>query len=521
MLQYNILIKLPEAYAPLGATSRGGKMDYFCFIQSVVSYVENRLDTDLDYDSLQTVTGFSLPHAREIFKVCTKMPLARYVLYRKVSHAAFEIIHTDKKILDIALDFGFESYDTFTRAFKRITGLIPSEFRKKSIPVGRIKLTAGIYGPGILDGTQVMPNPLPKMEEITSMKTVKKSEDSCILYGVPKVQYCGEGLTPFPSSLKACLNYMGQDISYTYLMAASGAAFRLRWNPAYWDGGNVGIEFIYENPNEAYERSFQAAGRALLIKNRRPETPKAEFCEFIKSEIDEGRPVIAIGVIGPPEACIITGYRDRGKVLLGWNFFQDIPEFAKDSQVDESGYFICQNWWENPHTQAVISIGETQNIDVNIKEILENAIDILTKERVGTMTGGPAAYDAWAKAILDESQFPKDAVLPLLFERLMCQGDAMDMIGEGRHHAAEFMEWVAKQAPEVSEKCVEAAKHFKDSAGVACKMGELLGGWQRGEAQALKLANPLVRKEIAVLIQTAKELEAKGCVCLKMIVALL
>ncbi|HEX3045969.1 MAG TPA: helix-turn-helix domain-containing protein, partial [Bacillota bacterium] len=323
-------------------------MEYFCFIHSVVSYVENRLNADMDYTFLEDVTGFSLPHAREVFKTCTKMSLARYVLYRRVSNAAFEIIHTDKKILDIALEFGFESYDTFTRAFKRITGLVPSEFRRKGIPVGRIKLTPGIYGPGILDGTKVMADPFSKTEEISSMKTVKKSEDSCILYGVPKVQYCAEELTPFPSSLKACLNYLGQEISYTYLMAASGAAFRLRWNPACWDGGNVGIEFIYTNPTEAYERSFQAAHRDFLIVTRGPETPKSEFCEFIKSEIDEGRPVIAIGIIGPPEACIITGYRDRGNTLLGWNFFQDNPEHAKDVKIDESGYFVCQNWWENP-----------------------------------------------------------------------------------------------------------------------------------------------------------------------------
>lgn len=496
-------------------------MDYFCFIHSVVSYVENRLNADMDYTFLERVTGFSLPHAREVFKSCTKMSLARYVLYRKVSNAAFEIIHTEKKILDIAFDFGFESYDTFTRAFKRITGFTPSEFRKKGIPVGRVKLTAGVYAPGFLDELKVMPNSFPYLEEMNKMKTVKKSDDSCILFGVPKVQYCAEECTPFPSSLKACLNYLGQEISYTYMMVASGAAFRLRWNPACWDGGNVDIAFTYENPFEAYQRSFQAAGRSFKMITRDPGISKDDFINFIKPEINDGRPLIALGIIGPPEACIITGYREQGHTLLGWNFFQENPEFAKDTEIDESGYFICKNWWENLNTVALLSVGEEKNGGVDLKEILVNAIVILTKERVGNMTGGPVAYDAWANAILDESQFPKDVVLPLLFERLMCQGDAMDMLGEGRHYAAEFMEWVVKQAPEVSEKCIEAAKYFKDTAGVACKMGELLGGWQRGEAQARKLADPLVRKEIAKLIRTAQESEARACACLKEIVALL
>lgn len=88
------------------------------------------------------------------------------------------------------------------------------------------------------------------------MKSVKKSDSSCVLYGVPKVQYSFGECTPFPSVLKACLSYMGQEIAYHYVMAASGAAFRLRWNTSFWDGGNVDIMNIYENPYEAFERSL-------------------------------------------------------------------------------------------------------------------------------------------------------------------------------------------------------------------------------------------------------------------------
>ena len=54
---------------------------------------------------------------------------------------------------------------------------------------------------------------------------------------------------------------------------------------------------------------------------------KSEFISFIKAKIDSGFPCIALGIIGPPEACIITGYRNNGDVLLGWNFFQDNPEY--------------------------------------------------------------------------------------------------------------------------------------------------------------------------------------------------
>lgn len=481
-------------------------MDYFTFIQSTVTYIENRLKTELNQTDLEIVTGFSLSHARDIFKTCTKISLAKYVLYRKVSNAAFELIHTNQSILAIATDYGFESYDTFTRAFKRITGVTPSEFRKQGFLVGRVKLSAGTYGPGIIKENRIILNQQPELEDLIRMKTVK-TQDSCILLGVPKVQYCPEECTPFPSTLKAVLNYMGQDISYAYLMAASGASFRLRWNTTCWDGGNVGITFIYEDQNEAYRRSFQAAGRSYQIIERKQSTPKNEFINLIKQEIDGGRPIIAIGIIGPPEACIITGYRNNGETLLGWSFFQENPEFARDVEVDESGYFISSKWWENHNTVAVMAVGEELQEKADRKELLTNAVNILTKDKIGDYAGGQAAFDVWASALSDESQFPKEAILPILFERLMCQGDAMDMIGEGRNNAATFLEWVAKHEEEISEKCLKASRIFKEEAAITGKMCELLGGWQREEEQAMKLADSQVRKGLVKLIKEAKNKE--------------
>ncbi|MFZ5353951.1 MAG: helix-turn-helix domain-containing protein [Bacillota bacterium] len=490
-------------------------MDYFCFIQSVVSYIESRLKSDIDYSKLERATGFSIAHTRDVFKSCTKLSLAKYILYRRISNAAFDIIHTDNSILDIAVDYGFESYDTFTRAFKRITGYTPRDFRKNNFQVGRVKLTPGLFGPGIVKNERLNITPQLNLEEMIKMKTIKKSEDSCVLYGVPKVNYSYEECTPFPSSLRACLNYMGQNMNYSYLMAASGAAFRLRWNTNFWDGGNVDIMRIYDNPYEAFERSFKAAGREYKILRREADSSKEDFVRFIKTEIDNGRPVIALGIIGPPEACIVTGYRDNGETLLGWNFFQDNPEFAKNSQTDESGYFICSSWWENHDTKGVMSIGEDIGTETSIKELIENAVDIMTRERVGEYAGGQAAYDEWANALTDESQFPKDAILPLLFERLMCQTDAMVMISEGRAYAGCFMEWVAEKYSDMRTECLDAAKLLRTQHTLVNKIREHMGGWEHTEEQARRFADATVRKQVASVIMEVKELDARACDKLK------
>lgn len=315
-------------------------MDYSFFTWSTASFIETRLKETIDYADLEKAVGFSYRHIRETFKECTGISLARYILLRRVANSAFEIVHTDKSLTDIASEYMFDSYDTFTRAFKRVINCLPSDLRSEScrLRVGRKRILMGMFGPMFMaKGEDYLQPQL--LEDKDNMSKMERTNHSCILYGVPKVAYTFEEGTPFCAAVKACLNYMGQQVNYAYIMAVSGAAFRLRWNLNGWDGGNVDIRNIYEDPYEAFHRVFQAVGRNYRLL-KREETDKEGFIRFIKAEIDEGRPVIAFGIIGPPEACLITGYRDDGATLLGWNCFQDNQEFAKGVTIDDSGYFV-------------------------------------------------------------------------------------------------------------------------------------------------------------------------------------
>lgn len=122
--------------------------DNFLVICSVIIYVENRLKTDISYKELEKEVGFSIAHIRDVFVKKTEKSLSRYILERKISNAAFDISHTKENLLTIAEKYNFKNPDTFTRAFRRITGLTPTTFRKNKITVGRIKLCAGVYGVG-------------------------------------------------------------------------------------------------------------------------------------------------------------------------------------------------------------------------------------------------------------------------------------------------------------------------------------------------------------------------------------
>ena len=126
-------------------------MDYFLTISSIIIFIENRIQEKIDYKALERATGFSLAHIRDIFVMKTGITLSKYILTRRISNAAYEMLYNHNSIISIATKYGFTNPDTFTRAFKRITGLTPSEFRKKRPPVGRIKLCACAFDVGLLN----------------------------------------------------------------------------------------------------------------------------------------------------------------------------------------------------------------------------------------------------------------------------------------------------------------------------------------------------------------------------------
>ena len=250
---------------------------------------------------------------------------------------------------------------------------------------------------------------------------------------------------------------------------------------------------------------MRAMERELKFLGRTPETKKEDFTDFIRREIDAGNPVIALGIIGPPEACVITGYREGGNVLMGWNVFQEYPEYQASVRFEKNGYFITADWWENPDTTALIATGTESLPPLTPGEALRNAAQALEGRMCGTYAKGTLAYDAWKDALLRDQDFPPDAVFPLLVERMMCHGDAMDCLSDGRFNAAKYLRRLAEQSPAMAPGLNAAAGELERIPEIIWKeMIPVLGGWERGEAQTRQLAKAENRRLFAGQIERMK-----------------
>lgn len=477
-------------------------MSYPSYTKSVICYIESHItDAKLNHEELSRQIGYSWEHIRDLFRRDTGCPIARYVKSRKIKRSALDLLHTNKTILETALYYGFSNPETFTRAFRSITGMTPGEFRRIRPLVGKEELFAGVYGVGLLRNKE-------KRSDIM-IKDIYRNNESTILYGVPKAGF-GEygGLTPYPICLRSTAAYLGEDIDYSFIMAASGAAFRFAWNSADWDLSNVDIFHTFTESNDVYGLTARALGREFSFLGRESDTSKEEFISFIKTHIDEGYPCIALGIIGPPEACIITGYRKNGEELLGWNFFQADPEFGGNVSLDESGYFICDSWWENADTQAVMCVGAVNGQRFSSEEIIANGIKALSGRIDSGYYKGVSGYDAWIAALANEKSFAPGDNYSFSFEKMLCHIDAMNCLEDGRSNAAAYFRSLADSDTVRSEAYLRISEAFAECSRAIAEMRSLCGCDM--DENLKNMADPTIRKQVIKLCERAKEADTEA-----------
>ena len=104
-------------------------MDHIERFNKVIEYIEANLDKDIHLNFLASGFALSKYHFHRIFKALIGDPPARYIQKRRLSRAADDLIHTNKRIVDIAFDYGFNSHESFIRSFKTQYFLTPSRFR--------------------------------------------------------------------------------------------------------------------------------------------------------------------------------------------------------------------------------------------------------------------------------------------------------------------------------------------------------------------------------------------------------
>ncbi len=373
------------------------------------------------------------------------------------------------------------------------------------------------------------------------------SKQRLILEGVPRVHFyeggkrCPEDII-LPSVVRAILEFLGEPdygckhclaktpnckivCTYAFLVGVSGAAAYLSWKEG-WHGDNTALSLMSDAPDAPARRIFEAVGYACeAVAKEDGRDNESVFRRRICESLDRGMPVIASGVVGPPEPCIIAGYDEGGDVLLGWSFFQNFPEFNAGVEIEPSGYFRKRNWFKD--IESLFIIGEKLT-NPPLETIGRDALRRLLKitrttivrpepdapESYRARHNGLAAYSAWADHLLRDAEWTGDDETTLRAHHQI-HDSAVGTVAEARWYGSVFLTQIAEcfvagsNRRGTSEHIFNAAACYAAEHDLMWTIWDLAGG--NGNPDAFRaMADPARRRAMVEIIRQARDKDAQA-----------
>jgi len=110
-------------------------MDWVKGFRSAIDYIEEHITEPIDYDRIAREMNLSSFYFQKIFTIICGFTVGEYIRNRRLTLAGSELASTDNRIIDIALKYGYDTPEGFTRAFTKFHGASPGAVRKHGAPL--------------------------------------------------------------------------------------------------------------------------------------------------------------------------------------------------------------------------------------------------------------------------------------------------------------------------------------------------------------------------------------------------
>lgn len=128
-------------------------MDWIKIIENALRYIEENLSGELTVGRIAEKVNISPFYFQKGFSMLCGYSVGEYIRMRRLSVAGSELVASDNKVIDLALKYGYDSPDSFTKAFTRFHGSTPMDVRRKG---ALLKSFAPLHIKIILDGGNTM-----------------------------------------------------------------------------------------------------------------------------------------------------------------------------------------------------------------------------------------------------------------------------------------------------------------------------------------------------------------------------
>ncbi|TWH49419.1 AraC family transcriptional regulator [Sporomusa sp. KB1] len=110
-------------------------MDILKRLNDAITYIEAHICDEIDMEELSHITLYTPDGFSRFFSYITGMTLNEYIRRRRLTLSAYELRESDIKVIDVALKYGYDSADVFTRAFIKQHGITPTKARSLIAPL--------------------------------------------------------------------------------------------------------------------------------------------------------------------------------------------------------------------------------------------------------------------------------------------------------------------------------------------------------------------------------------------------
>lgn len=139
--------------------------------QDAIDYIENHLIDDVDYNEIAKRAYMSSFYFQRIFAVLCSCTLGDYIRYRRLTLAGAELQKTKCRVIDVALKYGYDSPESFSRAFLKFHNITPSQARTSGVKLNYFsRLSVNL----ILKGGNIMNYSVEKKDAFTVLEKVEK-----------------------------------------------------------------------------------------------------------------------------------------------------------------------------------------------------------------------------------------------------------------------------------------------------------------------------------------------------------
>ena len=182
--------------------------------QESIDFIEQNLTEELDITDIAGKAALSPFYYQRIFGALCGMTVGEYIRARRMTLAAQELSREDVKVIDVAVKYGYESPDSFAKAFQKFHGITPSQARETGAP---LRSLAPLHIKITMEGGTMLEYRIVEKAPFTIVGTRRRFNSDTSYQEIPKfwTEYMGQGeKCPIMGTFGVCVDMGGKDFDY-------------------------------------------------------------------------------------------------------------------------------------------------------------------------------------------------------------------------------------------------------------------------------------------------------------------